>query len=467
MVFSSIQFIYVFLPIFFLCYFFSPKKFKNAALFLGSLCFYYVGAKDNLEHFFLFLASIALDYLVGIFIENMPKYKKQILAVGIGFHLISLGIFKYLGFLTFELGKRFSWDVAFDLVLPIGISFYTFQGLSYIIDVYRGTVRAERSFINYGAYISMFEQLIAGPIVTYGAISNELKNRTVKPVNMIRGFGIFTFGLGLKVLLANPIGKLWSDVGAIGFESISTPLAWMAIIAYSFQIYFDFFGYSVMAMGLGKMLGFKIPKNFDHPYLSLSMTEFWRRWHITLGSWFREYVYIPLGGNRNGAVALIRNFLVVWLLTGIWHGAGYNFILWGVVLFVILMIERFFLKKYLEKIPILGHIYMILLIPLSWAIFAIEDKEQLVVFFTRLFPFLGDQGPWSIFKDDYLKYLKDYWYFFVIGLIFSTRLPYNMLKLLKKRNKIVPILIILLAILAGSTYCMYIGLDDPFMYFRF
>ncbi len=467
MVFSSLQFIYIFLPIFFLCYYLSPVKYKNLALLLGSLSFYFVGTKDNIGHFFLFVGSIVVDYFIAIFIEKIPKYRKQFMITGVALRLAALGAFKYLGFFVFEIGRRFDIETTFNLILPIGISFYTFQGISYILDVYNKKIKAEKNLINYAAYLSMFEQLIAGPIVTYNEVAKELKKRNITAIEALRGFGIFIFGLGLKVLLANPIGKLWSDVGAIGFESISTILAWMAIIAYSFQIYFDFFGYSLMAIGLGKMLGFKIPKNFDHPYLSRSVTEFWRRWHITLGSWFREYVYIPLGGNREGTVALIRNMLAVWLLTGIWHGAGYNFLLWGVMIFVVMLIEKLFLKKYLDKFKAFGHIYMIILIPLFWAIFALEDKTQLALFFSRLFPMFSEQGAGSLMENDYLKYLKDYWYFFLIGLAFSTKIPYKLLYLLKKEKKYLAIFIFLAAILLGSTYCMYIGLDDPFMYFRF
>ena len=309
----------------------------------------------------------------------------------------------------------------------------------------------------------MFEQLIAGPIVTYSQVKKELYSRKINLQLVINGIGTFIFGLSLKVLLANPLGKLWSQTCAIGFESISTPLAWMAIIAFSFQIYFDFFGYSLMAMGLGKMLGFQLPKNFNHPYLSKSMTEFWRRWHMTLGSWFREYVYIPLGGNQKGKVFTIRNLFVVWLLTGVWHGAGYNFLLWGCILFLIIVLEKYVIGDYLNQHTICGHLYMLFLIPLTWAIFAIEDIGQLGQFFMRLFPFFG-QGIWSIFQYDYLKYFNLYYPFLITGFLFSTKLPYQVLKKIK-HTKIIYIFIMM--IFFASVYCMYQGLDDPFLYFRF
>lgn len=451
MVFSSLQFIFIFMPVFFGCYYAVPDKYRNCVLYVGSMCFYLVGTISNPEHFILFILSIILDYTIGIGLERCTRHRKILLVSGITLHIISLVIFKYSAFVT---------D---DIVLPIGISFYTFQGISYIADVYRGEVKAQHSLLKFVIYIAMFEQLIAGPIVTYGQVENELSNRKVSKHSVMRGIGIFIFGLGLKVLLANPIGKLWSQTCAIGFESISTPLAWMAIGAYSFQIYFDFFGYSLMAVGLGKMLGFRLPVNFKHPYTSLTMTEFWRRWHITLGDWFRTYVYIPLGGNREGVIATVRNLLVVWLLTGLWHGAGYNFVLWGVILFLIITVEKFFIGKYLSAMPVIGHIYMIVLIPLTWAVFAIDDIGQLKMFISRLFPWSG-RGVWSVFRYDYVKYMKLYYPFFIAGILLSTRLPYRILKRLNNR---VVIGLMLAVILCACAYCMYRGFDDPFLYFRF
>ena len=463
MVFSSLQFIFIFIPLFFGCYYFFPTRFKNIILLTGSLVFYFVGTIHTPEHFILFILSMILDFEVGLLIEQYPGHKKIFLLVGVLVHLISLSVFKYLGFILGEVEKYVSiFQVTSDIILPIGISFYTFQGISYIADVYKGKIKAEQSLLKYTVYISMFEQLIAGPIVTYSRVKNELSHRKINFPLVRDGICTFIFGLGLKVLLANPIGKLWSQTCAIGFESISTPLAWMAIFAFSFQIYFDFFGYSLMAIGLGQMLGFKLPKNFNHPYLSKTMTEFWRRWHITLGSWFREYVYIPLGGNRKGTFLTVRNLLVVWLLTGIWHGAGYNFLFWGSILFFIIIIEKYFIGEFLNKHASIGHLYMILLIPLTWAVFAIEDITQLKVFFTRLFPFFG-QGIWSVFEYDYLKYFNLYYPFFIAGVLFSTKLPYLILQKIKR-----PVMyLIIVIIFCASVYCMYRGFDDPFLYFRF
>ena len=464
MVFSSLEFIFIFLPIFFTVYYSVPKRFRNIVLLIGSLCFCIIGSIKHPFHIALLMSGIIADFAAGLLIEKRKAHRRLFLVLGILFHLICLCLFKYSAFITDELSRHIkSFNFSLDFVLPIGISFYTFQGISYIADIYKGDVKAEKSLIRYAVYISMFEQLIAGPIVTYGEVQKELKDREIKIGKIFEGLGTFIFGLGLKVLLANPIGKLWSQVCAIGFESISTPLAWMAIVAFSFQIYFDFFGYSLMAVGLGKMLGFKLPKNFDHPYTSLTMTEFWRRWHITLGSWFKNYVYIPLGGNRMGMATTVRNLFIVWVLTGIWHGAGYNFVLWGITLFAIITAEKFFIGKFLSKTRVISRIYMFFLIPLTWAIFAICDIGQLGVFFTRLFPFFK-QGPWSVFRYDYVKYLKLYFPFFIAGGLFSSKMPFNVLKKIKS-----PFIktVFLAVIFFASVYCMYRGFDDPFLYFRF
>ena len=464
MVFSSLNFVLIFMPVFFACYYIVPDKWKNAVLLIGSLSFYLVGTLKTPYHFALFVLSIIVDFEVGIGIEKYQKHKKAILASGILFHLIALSVFKYSDFVFSQLTPFIPKLSGIpSLGLPIGISFYTFQGISYIADVYRGKTKAEKSVLRYAVYIAMFEQLIAGPIVTYSRVKGSLRSRKINASAVLCGLGMFIFGLGLKVLLANPIGKLWSQTLAIGFESVSTPLAWMALFAYSFQIYFDFFGYSLMAVGLGKMLGFKLPKNFDHPYMSLTVTEFWRRWHITLGSWFREYVYIPLGGNRCSKARNLFNLLFVWLLTGIWHGAGYNFLLWGFILFLLIATEKYLTGKFLNSHPAIGHIYMILIIPLTWAVFAVSDMRELGSLFTRLFPFFGT-GALSVFKYDFLKYLKEYYLFFIVSILFSTRLPYKFLERIRN-SVLVPIL--LLAIFSASIYCMYKGFDDPFLYFRF
>ena len=485
MVFSSLQFILIFMPIFFICYYLAPKRLKNLVLLLGSLSFYAVGTYKTPGHFVIFIVSMLVDYSAAMLMEKKPGRKRLFLWLGIVFHILALGFYKYFSFIINELAGAFpdaGISMPFKILLPIGISFYTFQGMSYICDVYRGDVKTERNLLDFCVYISMFAQLIAGPIVNYSMVSRDLHSREIRRSDALSGFGVFLFGLGLKVLLANPLGKLWFNVNTIGFESLSTPLAWMAVFGYAFQIYFDFFGYSLMAIGLGRMMGFSLPKNFDFPYLSVSMTEFWRRWHMTLGSWFREYVYIPLGGNRKGTLRTILNLFVVWLLTGIWHGAGYNFILWGLMLFVIITLEKYLYGSFLEKHPAVGHIYMILLIPLSWMIFEVGRPDQLSALFRRLFPFISGEGFWSVFRYDYLKYLKMYWPFFIAAVLLCTHLPFDLLRKLQtlcsggadtaaSRSAVLSgrcgLVIILAAVFFGSLYCMYRGFDDPFLYFRF
>lgn len=464
MVFSSLEFLFIFLPAFMLVYGLVPKKYKNATIFAGSVIFYSVGAISRPVYILLFLLTILFNFIIGEFIYNFRKASKLWLTVGIVFNFWWLIFFKYTGFLFENINALFHAHLPVkDIILPIGISFYTFQSVSYLIDVYRRRARAESNFISYGAYISMFPQLIAGPIVKFRIVSRMLRHRKHTAAMIEGGLKTFTIGLGFKVLIANQIGGLWSDIGNIGFHSISAPLAWMGIIAYSFQLYFDFCGYSYMAIGLGKIMGFELPKNFDHPYMSLTMGEFWRRWHMTLGMWFREYIYIPLGGSRCGKLKTIRNYFIVWAFTGLWHGASWNFIIWGMVLFALIMLERFVIGKYLERFKVLGHFYMLFVIPLTWLIFAVTDISQLGVYFCRLLPFIPQQA-YPVLEHDYLKYLGIYWKFFLAGAVFSTDLPE---RIYKKIKDTIAIKLVLLAVFWLSVYCIYKGMNDPFMYFRF
>ena len=463
MVFSSLQFIFIFLPLFMIIYAAVPRQYKNLVIFTGSVVFYSLGVKKPV-YILLFLLTVLLNFIVAQFIEEKKKKKKGWLTFGIIFNFWWLIFFKYWGFGTENLNSLLHSSMTVkDIILPIGISFYTFQNVSYIIDVYRRKAKAERSFINYGAYISMFPQLIAGPIVTYETVALQLRQRkhTIRKVE--DGLKTFTIGLGYKVLIANQIGGLWSDIGMVGFQNISTGLAWMGIVAYSFQLYFDFCGYSLMAIGLGRIMGFELPKNFDHPYTSLTMTEFWRRWHMTLGTWFKDYIYIPLGGNRRGPRRMVFNTFVVWLFTGLWHGASWNFVIWGLVLFGIMMTEKFWTGKFFNSNKIAGHAYMILIIPLTWLIFAVTDLEQLGIYFKRLVPFANlEKG--NVMKGDCKKYWGTYKWFFVAGTVFSTKIPELIYK--KMKNSII-VSLALLAAFWGAVYCMYRGLNDPFMYFRF
>ena len=471
MVFSSIAFIMYFMPVFFLVYYILPASYKNAWLFLASLGFYYYGVRGNPGYLLLMIMSVVVNFVAGKLIEaqKTKRARKAWLLVGIVYDLGWLILFKYLGFLIENLNALFgamhvkvqleTWN----LILPIGISFYTFQIISYLVDVYRRETKAEKSLISLGTYLCMFPQLIAGPIVNYHLIQEQLHKRKDSMVKVESGLKVFALGLAYKVLLANRVGHLWTEVTAIGYESISTPLAWMSIVAYSLQLYFDFYGYSLMAIGLGRMMGFDFPQNFNNPYMAVSMTDFWRRWHMTLGGWFREYVYIPLGGNRGGFAKTVRNMFVVWLLTGLWHGASWNFVLWGLLLFVLLFVEKAGLGKVLERHKALGHIYMILWIPLSWLVFVITDLSQLGIYLQKLFPFFGSTGT-VLFQGDYLKYGKTYGIYLVLGILFATGVQE---KLLKKNKNRLWVILLLLALFWASVYCMYLGMDDPFLYFRF
>lgn len=471
MVFSSIAFIMYFMPVFFLVYYILPASYKNAWLFLASLGFYYYGVRGNPGYLLLMIMSVVVNFVAGKLIEaqKTKRARKAWLVVGIVYDLGWLILFKYLGFLIENLNALFgamhvkvqleTWN----LILPIGISFYTFQIISYLVDVYRRETKAEKSLISLGTYLCMFSQLIAGPIVNYHLIQEQLHKRKHSMVKVESGLKVFALGLAYKVLLANRVGHLWTEVTAIGYESISTPLAWMSIVAYSLQLYFDFYGYSLMAIGLGRMMGFDFPQNFNNPYMAVSMTDFWRRWHMTLGGWFREYVYIPLGGNRGGFAKTVRNMFVVWLLTGLWHGASWNFVLWGLLLFVLLFVEKAGLGKVLERHKALGHIYMILWIPLSWLVFVITDLSQLGIYLQKLFPFFGSTGT-VLFQGDYLKYGKTYGIYLVLGILFATGVQE---KLLKKNKNRLWVILLLLALFWASVYCMYLGMDDPFLYFRF
>lgn len=471
MVFSSIAFIMYFMPVFFLVYYILPASYKNAWLFLASLGFYYYGVRGNPGYLLLMIMSVVVNFVAGRLIEaqKTKRARKAWLVVGIVYDLGWLILFKYLGFLIENLNALFgamhvkvqleTWN----LILPIGISFYTFQIISYLVDVYRRETKAEKSLISLGTYLCMFPQLIAGPIVNYHLIQEQLHKRKHSMVKVESGLKVFALGLAYKVLLANRVGHLWTEVTAIGYESISTPLAWMSIVAYSLQLYFDFYGYSLMAIGLGRMMGFDFPQNFNNPYMAVSMTDFWRRWHMTLGGWFREYVYIPLGGNRGGFAKTVRNMFVVWLLTGLWHGASWNFVLWGLLLFVLLFVEKAGLGKVLERHKALGHIYMILWIPLSWLVFVITDLSQLGIYLQKLFPFFGSTGT-VLFQGDYLKYGKTYGIYLVLGILFATGVQE---KLLKKNKNRLWVILLLLALFWASVYCMYLGMDDPFLYFRF
>lgn len=456
MVFSSLIFIFRFLPVFLILYFFAPDKYKNLTLLIFSLIFYSLGEPI---YFPLMIASILVDYFIAIAIENNfnNRFKcRLLLMLSILFNMGMLFFFKYFNFFIDNINLIFSTSLSnLKLALPLGISFYTFQTLSYSIDVFNGKVKAERNIIDFGAFVSSFPQLIAGPIVKYTDINKEIKKRTHSLDNFENGMEEFIIGLSKKVLIANNIGVLWTEIYSKDITEISMPLAWIGILAFSFQIYFDFSGYSSMAIGLGKIMGFNYPTNFNFPYISRSISEFWRRWHITLGSWLREYVYIPLGGNRVNKKRLLFNLLLLWFLTGFWHGAEYTFILWGLYFFLLTYIEKRFLAKFLNNNVIFSHIYTSFFLLIGWTIFAIDKIDLLSNYLKRMFSFN--------FTLDWLYYFNNYILVFILCFICSTPLVLNLYRKMNKPIKslvIIAIFLLSIAYLVDSTY-------NPFLYFRF
>ena len=460
MVFSSPVFLFIYLPIVLVVYYLVPSRFRNIWLFAVNLVFYGWGEPVYL---FLMLGSVLINYLAGLLItrskEKGTGREKAILIINVAVNLAILGFFKYFDFILSIFGVA-----PLGIALPIGISFYTFQAMSYPIDVYRGDTPYQKSFLKFGTYVTLFPQLIAGPIVRYKDIAKDLDSRTVDAQRFAYGIQRFIVGLCKKVLLANNIGQLWDVFKATPASELSVLGAWLGIIAFSLQIYFDFSGYSDMAIGLGHMLGFKFLENFNYPYISKSITEFWRRWHISLGTWFRDYVYIPLGGNRKGLGRQIINIMIVWALTGFWHGASWNFLVWGLYYGILLLIEKVFLLKLLDKAPaFVSHIYTLFFVILGWAIFAIEDFSAMGSYIGAMFGI----GAAGFVSSQFLYYLRCFGPMLAV-LIFAC-LPVGK-KLYarlgeKPRNIVTPILIaagLLLstAYLIDSTY-------NPFLYFRF
>ncbi len=461
MVFSGIMFLFYFLPVVLLLYFTVPEKFKNLVLLLSSLIFYAWGEP---KYVILMIITILIGYFSGILITS-AKHKKFWLVLSIVLNLSFLLFFKYTDFFISGVNLIIKDDIPLlNLALPIGISFYTFQTLSYSVDIYRGSCGAQKNIINFGTYISMFPQLVAGPIVRYTDIKDYLGKRTNSFDNIFHGIALVILGLVKKVLIANTIGALWENVSSLPVYSLSVLTAWLGIIGFTLQIYFDFSGYSDMAIGLGKILGFEFLQNFNYPYISKSITEFWRRWHISLGTWFKEYVYIPLGGNRKGILRNILNLVIVWTLTGLWHGASLNFLVWGLYYAVILILEKLVLGKYLKKAPsYLRSIYTLLLVVIGWVFFASSDLDFAVSY---LFAMIGGN---KIFADGEFVYnLRSFFLVIVTGIIASTPYVKNcFLKYVPERKKVLlaTILIILgfilsVAYLVSSTY-------NPFLYFRF
>ena len=467
MVFSSISFLYYFLPIVLILYFITPFKYKNLVLFIISLVFYFYGEP---KYVLLMILTIFSSYINGRMIDKFKdtKFKKVFLIADIVISLGLLGIFKYTDFFISNINTIFGSNISFlKLALPIGISFYTFQTLSYSIDVYKGNVKAQKSFITLGTYVVLFPQLVAGPIVRYSDIEKELQKRKSDFKSISVGFNRFILGLAKKVILANNFGLLCQIFYNSGDKSVL--FYWVYGISYMLQLYFDFSGYSDMAIGLGKIFGFNFPENFNYPYIAKSITDFWRRWHMTLSSFFRDYVYIPLGGNRTSKVKFLRNILIVWFLTGFWHGADWNFIIWGLYFGILLIIEKFFLAKLLDKSPnILCHLYTLLTVLISFIIFNATSLTNVITDIKSLFGF----NHLPLINKETIYYLKSYLIVMIIGIIAATPMLKNSitnLKENKKINNIINILepIYLFILLAIATSYLIDSSFNPFIYFRF
>lgn len=466
MVFSSTIFLCVYLPLVLLGYYICPKKGRNLFLLIVSLVFYAWGEP---KYVFLMIFSILVNYVFGLLMDKHRANKKRLklmLVLSVVIDLGLLSVFKYTDFIITNINAIF--NTGFDLLniaLPIGISFYTFQAMSYTIDVYRDDVRVQRNLIDFGMYITMFPQLIAGPIVRYADVQDQLAERSVTTADFSEGVMRFVVGLGKKVLLANQMGAVWTDIYALGGD-VSALMAWTGAVAFTFQIYFDFSGYSDMAIGLGRMFGFKFPENFRYPYESVSITDFWRRWHITLSTWFKEYLYIPLGGNRRGLARQALNLLIVWSLTGFWHGAGWNFVMWGLYYFVILFVEKLFLLKALDKLPkFFRHVYALLLIIIGWVIFASDDVSVLLPYLGSLFGANGAVGGMDVYT------LVTKAVLIVICCVASTELPKRLFGTMtgKMNEKAVFTVksVLTLALLALSVVFLIGDSYNPFLYFRF
>lgn len=463
MLFTSISFLYYFLPLVLIVYFIVPKKYKNLVLLLFSLLFYFYGEP---KYILLMLFEILVAYIGAILID---KYKdKSILILTLFIHIILLVIFKYTDFFISNINNIFNTNFKLlNIALPIGISFYTFQIISYVIDVYRGKVKVQKSFLKLATYVSLFPQLIAGPIVRYEIIEDELDNRKHSFEDFAIGVRRFTIGLTKKVLIANMLGELCTKFDLVDERSIV--FYWIFAISYMLQIYFDFSAYSDMAIGLGRIFGFHFLENFDYPYVSKSITEFWRRWHISLGSWFRDYVYIPLGGNRVNKIKFLRNILIVWLLTGFWHGASWNFIIWGLLFGILLIFEKIYLNKILDKLPnFIKRIYVLFIVMISFIIFNANTMNTAWHNIIGLFGFNKE-----VFINTYtIYYLKSYLLVIIIAIIASTPIPKNIINKLNKNknlNKIInllePIFIIILLLI--TTSYLIDNSYNPFLYFRF
>lgn len=441
MQFASIQFVFYFLPLFLAVYYIFPEGKRHLPLLIGSLIFYGLSSGGDYWWVGILAGCTLVTYLAGLTLHKSGR--GVLLALYLIVMASTLVFFKL-------------WNGG--TMLPSGMSFFLFQMVAYLIDVYRQRIAPERNILVFSARVTMFPKLLSGPILTGRQMCRPASGKMFH--NLRDGLHLLIFGLGMKVLLANRIGGLWTQAGVTGFEHISVPGAWLALIAYAMQLYFDFYGYSLMAMGLGKMLGYELPKNFDAPYASRSVSEFYRRWHITLGAWFREYLYIPMGGSRCGFLRTVLNLAVVWLFTGLWHGVGGNYLLWAGFLFVLIVNERLWLNRLLKKSHILSRIYLVFVILISWVPFAVGDWNQMVVFLGRLF---GLRGA-AINPMDFVISAQDYWPLLAAGVFFATPIPGKVWDKIRKNSAVDPFLAVLFWVIV---YFISTSAQDPFLYFQY
>lgn len=471
MVFSSIPFLFRFLPVFMILYFVTPRRMRNIILFLGSLFFYAWGEP---VYVVLMLFSTLSDYLHGRLIGacKSRRIARGLLISSIIINLGLLGFFKYGDFLIGTVNRLLGSSIPLlNLPLPIGISFYTFQTMSYTIDCYRGEARVQKNILDFGVFVTMFPQLIAGPIVKYRDVQDQLRQRKADIGAISYGCRRFVAGLAKKVLLANNLGLLWTEISGGNLESVTALGAWLGVLAYAFQIYFDFSGYSDMAIGLGAIMGFTFPENFNYPYMAKSITDFWRRWHISLSGWFREYVYIPLGGNRRGLPRQLLNILIVWMLTGIWHGAGWNFLLWGLWFALWLILEKLVLGRVFKALPsLVGRLYTWLVVLVSWVFFAIENGTGALGYLSVMF----GQGTAGLYDSSALFILLEYRVLLIFAAVAATPLAHRMAECLYAAagkgvamvRRVLEKVVLALLLLASIAYIVEASYN-PFLYFRF
>ena len=450
--FNSLKFIFRFFPIFLAVYYLTPARFREIILFFGSIIFYAMGtgrmalALIGLTLINYFLGKLVFSRKTGNVKSSSRKAFIAAMVIDVG----SLVLFKVLAGFTR------------DVVLPLGFSFYLFKMISYQADLFRGEIKRQPEILDTVVYFTMFTQVTQGPIMRYNNVGFEKRERTVSVKAFNDGMFFFVLGLGMKVLVADPLSILWNEISKIGYESISTPLAWMGAVGYSLRLYMDFWGYSLMAAGIGMMLGFHFVVNFMHPYWAYGIADFYRRWHTTLGSWFRDYVYIPLGGSRKGRLRTALNLIVVWLLTGLWHGITPNYLIWAGVLVLLILWEKFVAARLMDALPILGHLHVWFFIPLTWVIFAIPDVNGILSYFQRLFPFFG--SGINVNRGDYIKQMINYWPYLGAGLMLCTPHWY---RLIVKNRRRMPVMIIMAAVFWISVYRIVISASNPFMYFSF